>query len=595
MLSRLARSFASVVLLGLMTVPAAQAQWTTNTSQNTLASLAPFSSRPALLRGDGGGTFVLWEDAATGVKLQFIDAAGFRQPTDRIVDALGEQAVMATDGSGGVFVAWQTQPGKIMIHRFDSALDPHPQWWSFAIPVASTSGDQSQPSIVSDEAGGAIVAWTDDSQEPQGDLRARRFTGSGVGQWGGSGKVLCNVAGKQIASKLAIDGAGGAFAVWEDGRNDAGDIFAQHVDAGGVTQWPTVNSTQGTQVFTGSDRQRNPLVVSDDSGGFIAAWHDGQPAPAELHAQRVYGSGLPAWGSDVFVGKLSNFLNEEISYAIDRDHSGGMVLAWELGDDIQAQRLSPSGVKLWNTGGGVAVTAGGHANFRRITPAIAAFSDGSAVVSWGTHAHDQPIDRNIYSLHIAPWGQVIGLAGGDVVTDAAGGQGVPAVIADGFCRSKHAWADQRPGGADGVYAHRLTRRYYRCVPRVNETLITVQAVSHDPLPEMQVEVVVGTTGGLTELSNAEFEVAYDPELVALVEVNLEAGALEGSTVIVDSETPGLVRLTSSGAAPLAEGLRLFELGFEPVVEAGTAILNLTAARLDGESVVVEAGRLEFAP
>ncbi len=80
MLSRLARSFASVVLLGHMMVPAAQAQWTTNTSQNTLASLAPFSARPALLRGDAGGTFVLWEDAATGVKLQFIDSAADRQP-----------------------------------------------------------------------------------------------------------------------------------------------------------------------------------------------------------------------------------------------------------------------------------------------------------------------------------------------------------------------------------------------------------------------------------------------------------------------------------------------------------------------------------
>ncbi len=176
MISKLAQTLATVTLLGLATVPATQAQWTTITSQNTLASHAPISGRPSLLKVSGGGTFVLWEDVATGVRLQYIDAAGFRQPVDRLVDPLGEQAVMSTDGSGGVFVAWQTLSGAIMAHRFDAALDP---LWFFPVGVVSVAGAQSQPSIVTDQAGGAIIAWTDKGQDPQGDIYAQRFGGLG--------------------------------------------------------------------------------------------------------------------------------------------------------------------------------------------------------------------------------------------------------------------------------------------------------------------------------------------------------------------------------------------------------------------------------
>ncbi len=403
--------------------------------------------------------------------------------------------------------------------------------------------------------------------------------------------------GRQADSALAMDASGGAFAVWEDRRNDAGDIYAQRVKDNGETYWPIPNDTIGVAVYTGALQQAAPQVVSDDNGGFLAAWRDQQPAPAELHVARFHGTGINAWNSDIKVGDISSPLNSLSSFAIDRDRDGGVVLAWETGFDIHGQRIEAAGGMVWATGGnGVSVTAGGGPNHQRTAPAIAGFDDGGAVVAWATYFHDTANDTNIYSLQISPYGLVSGVAGGNTVSNAPDNQNAPAVLNNGLCESKYAWADLRSGDA-GVYMQRRARQWYRCLPRINDTWITVDSHSDlVPMKTMKLEVVGHTNGYEPPPSEGgRFDLAYDPEFLDVAGVRLESGILAGATVSVDLETPGLVRLEVLADFQLVEDALLFEVILTPLVATGSTFANLTTAELGGDPVQVESGRLEFTP
>jgi len=126
--------------------------------------------------------------------------------------------VAATDGNGGVFVAWQAGKqfeGDIYLKRMDAY--GHALWPPIGIGICTAADTQNYPAIVSDGSGGVIVAWAD-RRSGDWDIYAQHVDGSGASLWTPNGIPVCTASSSQLNPILVSDGAGGAIAAWWDSR-----------------------------------------------------------------------------------------------------------------------------------------------------------------------------------------------------------------------------------------------------------------------------------------------------------------------------------------------------------------------------------------
>src|SRR6185295_3199070 len=115
--------------------------------------------------------------------------------------------------------------------------------------------------IVSDDAGGAVMAWFG-IDGPGCNVHAQRVDASGSRQWS-SDLLLCDNPADQVEPVLTNDGAGSVVALWRDNRNSGFDLFAQRFTLSGDLQW----ASAGVAVCQTSSDQLDTSVLPDGSGG----------------------------------------------------------------------------------------------------------------------------------------------------------------------------------------------------------------------------------------------------------------------------------------------------------------------------------------
>jgi hypothetical protein len=134
--------------------------------------------------------------------------------------------------------------------------------------------DQTDPQLVSDGMGGAIISWTDyrtGVAPGTADIYAQRVNSTGAVQWTATGIIICTASGDQIKSQLVSDGNNGAYIVWEDHRNAGNsDIYAQRIASNAAITW----SANGFGITTFSNDQQRPGIVSNGNLGAIVTWQD---------------------------------------------------------------------------------------------------------------------------------------------------------------------------------------------------------------------------------------------------------------------------------------------------------------------------------
>lgn len=122
------------------------------------------------------------------------------------------------------------------------------------VALATAANDQLYPQLISDGAGGAIVAWADHRNGPSADVYAQRVNGSGTVQWPLDGVPISAATNNQSAPQLVSDGSGGAIITWEDNRTGTYDIYAQRVNRDGAVQW----AANGIPVSAAANAQLAP-------------------------------------------------------------------------------------------------------------------------------------------------------------------------------------------------------------------------------------------------------------------------------------------------------------------------------------------------
>lgn len=378
-----------------------------------------------------------------------------------ICTAAGAQqfARIASDGAGGALYTWSDYrgggQGDIYVQRVPASGVIDPAWPADGRALCTAVGDQSDPAIVSDGAGGAIVAWSDSRGGAGGDIYAQRVLASGVVDpgWPVDGRALCTASANQQSVSMVSDGAGGAIITWMDYRGfvDA-DIYAQHVLVSGVVDpaWPV----DGRALCTASLDQTYPRIVSDGAGGAIVTWTDSRSGSADIYAQRVLASGSlgAGWPSD---GRaVCTAANSESDPTIATDGSGGAIITWvdnRLGTDIYAQHVRASGAVDDNwTADGVALCT---ASSSQVGPAIVSDGVGGAIVTW---SDNRSPGADVYAQHVLATGVVDGAwpVDGRALCTATSFQQNPTIVSDGAGGAIVAWGDLRDLYSD-IYAQHV--------------------------------------------------------------------------------------------------------------------------------------------
>lgn len=235
--------------------------------------------------GSEGGICV-WSERRSGTRdifLQHMVASGPQWGSDGIpvCAAEGDQQSpdLVSDGANGAIVVWfDSRSGLRRLFTQRAKANGTFEWAENGIDLCGACAVQSGPVMTSDGAGGAIIAWVD-SRDGQPDIYAQRVTASGTLAWGQDGVAVCTAPGAQTEPSIVTDGAGGAIVAWTDARNGVDtDIYAQRIDSTGVLVAPYANAP--TSISEGSA----PLSVAPNPirGAARVQWVLSTPGPVDI-------------------------------------------------------------------------------------------------------------------------------------------------------------------------------------------------------------------------------------------------------------------------------------------------------------------------
>ncbi|HKW15632.1 MAG TPA: T9SS type A sorting domain-containing protein, partial [Candidatus Krumholzibacteria bacterium] len=326
------------------------------------------------------------------------------------------------------------------------------QWAANGVAVCNATGDQLNPSMISDGAGGAIIAW-EDVRSGNSDVYTQRMNASGVMQWTANGVPIGSAFGNQSRPVLVADGAGGAIEAWVDSRGVDDDIYAEHINAAGSVLWIFPTLVCGA---TGS--QGAPLITSDGAspGGAILTWADPRNGvDNDVYAQSVTAAGTVRWNSNGVL--LRTAPNQQGPAGITSDGAKGAIVVWTDNQtgvaDLYAQRVGPLGNMLWFYNGVAVCTASGIQS----TVAISSDGVGGAIVTWDDYRSFFP---RIYAQRVSAAGSMQWTADGvsPTTTTFQAGQFAPTVVSDGSGGAILTWEDNRSASSD-IFTQRLEGRY----------------------------------------------------------------------------------------------------------------------------------------
>ena len=328
---------------------------------------------------------------------------------------------LISDNAGGAIITWEDGLRDICAQRVDAGgrvLWKDDGVPICSLPVWALVD---APQLTSDGAGGAIIAWSDTRSDKDPDIYglierkiyAQRVDASGRMLWKNDGVLICTAIGSQSYTQLVSDGAGGAIIAWYDersGRKFSWDIYAQRVDASGRMLW----ENDGVLICRAAESISFPLI-SDGAGGAIIAWEE-----QSIYIQRVDANGRMLWKDDgpsrfIVVNGKTLWKNYGICvftalYAtaskpqLASDGEGGVIIAWRdhpdqypgrsSGDDIYAQRVDASGRMLWNDDGvPISIQAKAQSDCQLISAGV-----GSGIITWMDYRGNSPWD--IYAQNV---------------------------------------------------------------------------------------------------------------------------------------------------------------------------------------------------
>jgi hypothetical protein len=232
-----------------------------------------------------------------------------------------ELDAIVSDGAGGAVVTWHSHSGGVYAQRVLASGDLDPAWPANGRLLGLT-GRGYYSAAIADDAGGALVTWADTrSGDVNGDIYAHHVLGTGLldSAWPAAGIAVCTAGGDQHDPAITLDGAGGAIVAWPDPRPGDSGIYAQRVTRDGRTpvlaavlqtradpgqveiEWYAPSLASAATVYRRMEgRDWRALGVMTARGDGVLAYTD-----RDVEAGSRYGYRLGVWvdGSEHLVGE----------------------------------------------------------------------------------------------------------------------------------------------------------------------------------------------------------------------------------------------------------------------------------------------------
>jgi len=347
--------------------------------------------------------------------------------------------VIVSDGAGGAIIAWEdyfSGSDDIFAQRINS--NGIPQWTLNGISICSANNDQEYIDIISDGAGGAIMAW-EDNYGTNVDIYTQRVNASGATQWLFDGTAICTETGDQYTPKLAEDGSGGAIITWEDQRGTDPDIYAQHINWAGVISGPA----NGMVISNASGWQFSPSVCSDGSGGAIFVWYDKRNGGWDIYAQKVITGGVLQWAANGIA--VNTATGDQLYPNLISDQNGGAIITWQSGTsaagDIYAQRIGSAGNLIW-AANGIAIC---NASDEQASSEIISDNSDGAIITWRDSRNG---NADVYAQRVTSDGEFIWNNNGIEISTADNHQENIKLVSDGNDGAIFSWGDLRNADTD---------------------------------------------------------------------------------------------------------------------------------------------------
>lgn len=451
----------SLTLLCLFTliigIPSLQAQWVEDGV--AICTAMYDQEEPRIISDGAGGAIITWQDNRSGtgdIYALNIDASGTAQWTVdgiAICSAANTQSEpqIISDDAGGTIITWYDyrsgSNGDVYAQRIDASGTA--QWTPDGVAACTATGTQTEQQITADGAGGAIISWID-LRNGKYDIYAQRIDANGTAVWTADGVAICTTTGMKSAPQITSDGAGGAIITWQDYYSGNWDIYAQRVNADSVVQW----TADGVAICAATGHQYAPHLTPDGAGGAVITWHDQRVSPFDIYAQRIDDEGTVLWTTDGEA--ICTASGGQQHPRIIPDGSGGAIIAWEdersgAYTDVRIQRIDELGAAQW-TENGIAIYR--TTNNSRNNPGLTPDGAGGAIVAW---TEDVGQNMAVYAQRIDADGWARWEIGCVAICTAPDERWYPQLTSDGSGGAIITWADYRSGSYADIYAQKVDR------------------------------------------------------------------------------------------------------------------------------------------
>ena len=307
-------------------------------------------TNPVIISNGGDGCITAWLDYRDGyweIYAQNVSLGGSNfWPVNGVLVTIAtvepHEPVMVSDGAGGAIIAWiDNRDGAQDIYAQRLDYNGNQVWGFGGVTVRAPGGGTAVfPRMVADGQGNVLIAWQDDRGLGY-DIYVQRIDAiTGQIDWAFNGVGACTEAFGQTLCDVTTDGSGGAVVAWQDLRNGLPDVYSQRVNAAGSTVW----DTGGMPVCTAAQNQINPRLVHDGSGGSIVAWTDKRTEPfgGDIYAVRIENAaGLWGYPEPVILSVAD----------VPNDQGGFVNVTWRRGETtlnfFQVYRR-PQGAGTWD-------------------------------------------------------------------------------------------------------------------------------------------------------------------------------------------------------------------------------------------------------
>ncbi|MEA3493586.1 MAG: hypothetical protein U9R38_04270 [Candidatus Margulisiibacteriota bacterium] len=433
--------------------PAGELLWGKNGNIIGSAIGSVIQQNLSLIFTEYGEIILVFEDARSGffnIYAQKITPAGklaWGQHGTAIAKVAANQLSprIVSDGKGGAIISWEDYRIKqFPMIRAQRINRSGKKVWASSLPLSKVPVHQTNPLMVSDDAGGTIIAWQDNRNVLSlQDVYAQRVSPKGKLLWGSQGKAIISANGNQIDADMISDGSGGAILAWTDyRRGDRNpDIYAQRVNSKGAPLW----QEDGAIVCGAPDVQRRPKIISDGNGGAMIAWTDRGGGSYDIYAQRVNKGGQPVWMKDGIPINQSGRTQQNAKFG------NSNVLVWEdyrYGNwDIFAGAIDLSGKLSWNPKG-IPVALIPHTQY---SPQVVKLNDENVLIIWEDYRSGK--NYELYVQKLDSVGQSIWDENGIKINTVNGGRN-PKIIASESGGSFYVFWEDYASGGRAIYGQR---------------------------------------------------------------------------------------------------------------------------------------------